>query len=80
MQGVNIIVEDKKSWHSIADPAILSLEVKKLRSLLGVTPDAVKLHQDSWGLKKLVSYMIRKAGKDKDAVKDPKRRDPFLKF
>ena len=52
------------------------LKVKKLRSMLGVVPDAVRLHQDSWGLKKLFSYMIRKAGKDKDTVADPKRRDP----
>jgi hypothetical protein len=44
--------------------------------MLGGVPDAVRLHQDSWGLKKLFSYMIRKAGKDKDTVADPKRRDP----
>eukprot|EP00435_Cladocopium_sp_Y103_P032526 s2049_g8.t1 len=44
--------------------------------MLGVAPDAVRLHLDSWGLKKLFSYMIRKAGKDKDAMADPKRRDP----
>ena len=45
--------------------------------MLGVVPDAVRLHKDSWGLKKLFSYMIRKAGKDKDTVTDPKRRDPY---
>ena len=58
-----------------------SLEVKKLRGLMNVAPDAVKLHLDSWGVKKLFSYMIRKAGKDKgECTSDPKRREPLLMF
>jgi hypothetical protein len=46
---------------------------------MNVKPDAVKLHLDSWGVKKLFSYMIRKAGKDKgECSSDPRRREHLL--
>ena len=50
--------------------------MKKLRSLVGLSPDPTKLCCDSWGLKKLFTYAIRKAGKDKpDCEGIPKRRE-----
>ena len=49
-------------------------KVLKVRHLVSLPEDPVKLHLDSWAVKKLFSLAIRRAGKDKDADDVPQRK------
>ena len=53
----------------IWDPA----QVAKVRSLVSLPPDPVKLHMDAWAIKKLISLALRRSGAKKDVL--PQRKD-----
>ena len=54
----------------------LSLQqVVKVRSAVSLPPDPVKVHLDSWGIKKLFSLALRRAGWDKESDSLPRRKE-----
>ena len=42
--------------------------------MVSLPEDPVKLHLDSWAVKKLFSLALRRSGKDKDAEGTPQRK------
>ena len=57
------------SAYRASDPG----KVAKVRSLVSLPADPVKIHLDSWAIKKLFSLALRRSGADKDEL--PQRKD-----
>ena len=56
----------------------LPWQVNHLRGICQLPTDLVALHHDSWGLKKLFTYGVRKSGADNLASRSPNRRESYL--
>lgn len=66
-----------KRQTSPKSPSVLDLkkEVNHLRGICQLPTDLVALHHDSWGVKKLFTYGVRKSGADNLASRSPNRRE-----